>query len=84
MTRLECGRDREELTEHLIELKRANPYFVVASIFAFSCSAWFLETHGLTSAAQLWSLARFKVESVAARLSLSVLGKEPHQEAAGR
>ncbi|HEV8122661.1 MAG TPA: hypothetical protein VGP80_00285 [Gemmatimonadales bacterium] len=62
MTRLECGRDREELTEHLIELKRANPYFVVGLDFAFSFPQWFLETHGLTSAAQLWSLARFKVE----------------------
>jgi hypothetical protein len=62
MTRLECGRDREELTEHLIELKRVNPYFVVGLDFAFSFPQWFLETNGLTSAAQLWSLARFKVE----------------------
>ena len=62
LTRLECGRDREELTAHLIELKRANPHFVVGLDFAFSLPQWFLEINGLTSASQLWSLARFKVE----------------------
>jgi hypothetical protein len=62
LTRLECGRDREELTEHLIALKRSNPHFVVGLDFAFSLPQWFLEINGLTSASQLWSLARSKVE----------------------
>lgn len=62
MTRLECGRDRDELTDHLIALKRANPHFVVGFDFPFSLPQWFLEINGLTSASQLWSLARSKVE----------------------
>jgi hypothetical protein len=62
LTRLECGRDRDELTSHLIELKGANPHFVVGLDFAFSFPQWFLEINGLTSASQLWSLARSKVE----------------------
>jgi hypothetical protein len=62
MTRLECGRDREELIEHLIAMKRSNPHFVVGLDFAFSLPQWFLEINGLTSASQLWSLARHKVE----------------------
>jgi Protein of unknown function (DUF429) len=62
LTRLENGRSREELIEHLIELKRENPHFVVALDFAFSFPQWFLEINGLTSAAQLWSLAAFKAE----------------------
>src|SRR5829696_7160530 len=63
LTRLECGRDREELIEHLIALKESEPHFVVGLNFAFSLPQWFLEINGLTSASQLWSLARSKVEA---------------------
>jgi hypothetical protein len=62
MTRLECTRDREELSSHLVELKKANQHFVVGFNFAFSLPQWFLEINGLTSAPQLWSLARSKAE----------------------
>ena len=63
MTRLECERDRDELTDHLIALKHANPHFAVGFDFAFSLPQWFLEINGLTSAPQLWSLARSKAEA---------------------
>ena len=53
---LEDGRDREEITEHLIELAEPNPRLVVGLDFAFSLPRWFLTEHGLASVHELWSL----------------------------
>src|SRR6516165_9354165 len=52
--RLENGRTREELVEWLIELARETPRMVVGFDFSFSCPAWFLEEHGITSAPEFW------------------------------
>lgn len=62
LTRLESGRSRDELVDHLITLARSDPHFVVGLDFAFSLPQWFLETHGLTRASQLWALADAKAE----------------------
>ncbi len=62
LVRLECGRTREELVDHLIEKSQADPNFIVGLDFAFSLPQWYLETNGLTSAYQLWSLAKSKAE----------------------
>jgi hypothetical protein len=57
LVRLEDGRSRDAVTDHLIEQARADPQMVVGLDFAFSMPAWFLERHGLSSAPELWALA---------------------------
>ena len=56
LVRLECGRTREELVAHLVELARAEPALVVGLDFAFSFPAWFLEREGLADARSFWRL----------------------------
>ena len=60
--RLESGRNREELIEHLVTLSRQNPRFVVGLDFAFSLPHWFLRDRGLASASDLWDLAQRESE----------------------
>jgi hypothetical protein len=62
LTRLECGRNRLELMDNLIEMSQADPNFVVGLDFAFSLPQWYLEANGLTSAHQLWALAEARAE----------------------
>lgn len=54
MTRLENGRNREEVAEHLIEEALGDPRLVVGLDFAFSLPSWFLAERGLTTARELW------------------------------
>ena len=63
LVRLEDGRGREAITDHLIELALRDPELVVGLDFAFSLPAWFLERRGLASAAELWALADREAES---------------------
>lgn len=63
LTRLECGRDREELIRHLLDLASAEPRLVVGLDFAFSFPAWFLRERGIASAHELWELARREGET---------------------
>src|SRR6185503_2366866 len=56
IVRLECGRDRDETIEHLIECARREPRTVVGLDFAFSFPAWFLEARGVRDADSAWSL----------------------------
>ena len=56
LLRLECGRDREELVEHLIAERERDPALVVGLDFSFSLPHWFLEERGLASAPELWAL----------------------------
>jgi hypothetical protein len=58
LQRLEAGRGREQVCEHLIELAAADANLVVGFDFAFSAPAWFLRANSLASAPQLWALAR--------------------------
>jgi hypothetical protein len=57
ISRLECGRGRDEIADHLIDLAARDPDLVVGLDFAFSLPAWFLVERGLTDASELWSLA---------------------------
>lgn len=57
LVRLENGRGREMLTDHLIEQAQADPHLVVGLDFAFSLPAWFLEQRGLHCVHGLWALA---------------------------
>lgn len=56
LARLESGRDRDEVVEHLIEVARADPDLVVGLDFAFSFPRWFAEKSGAPPIQELWSL----------------------------
>lgn len=57
LVRLESGRDREAVADHLIGHARAHPPAVIGLDFAFSLPAWFLAERGWTSAHELWAAA---------------------------
>src|SRR5947209_3529399 len=54
LTRLESGRTRDQIAEHLVELVRDDPELVVGLDFSFSLPAWFLVAQGYASAPDLW------------------------------
>lgn len=57
LTRLECGRTRRQITEHLAEEARRDPNLIVGLDFAFSFPVSFLKERGLSDALALWDLA---------------------------
>jgi hypothetical protein len=57
VVRLECGRSRQALAEHLLDEARRTPELIVGFDFAFSLPAWFLGERGLTDGPALWDLA---------------------------
>jgi hypothetical protein len=57
LARLENGRTRAEIADHLMELARDDPELVVGLDFSFSLPAWFLAEQGHLSAAELWEAA---------------------------
>ncbi len=54
LVRLERGRGREEIVEHLAALRRRGEGLVVGIDFAFSLPAWYVESLGAASAPELW------------------------------
>ena len=56
LTRLESGRDRDELIAYLIEVACTDPDLVVGLDFAFSFPRWFAEGEGATSIEEVWDL----------------------------
>jgi hypothetical protein len=52
LTRLEAGRDRPEITAHLLAMQGV---FAIGLDFGFSFPTWFLEQLGVRSAADLWA-----------------------------
>ncbi len=57
IVRLECGRDRAEIVEHLVECARREPRIVVGLDFAFSFPSWFLRSREIATAREGWELA---------------------------
>ena len=55
LLRLETGRDREQIADHLIEEARRGGGMVVGLDFAFSFPAWFMRERGYASAPVLWA-----------------------------
>ena len=55
LTRLESGRDRIELCDHLLSLRREET--VIGLDFAFSFPAWFLRNLGASTTPDLWAHA---------------------------
>ena len=60
--RLECGRTREQLAEHLLAEAERDPHLVAGLDFAFSLPAWFLRARGLADGPALWALATEEAE----------------------
>jgi len=56
VVRLESGRTRAGLANHLIVEARRNPDVVVGIDFAFGLPAWFARTRGFAAAPDLWDL----------------------------
>ena len=63
LARLERGRVREQLVDHLIDIAARDPALVVGLDFAFSFPAWFLRRLGVASAPEAWELAAREGES---------------------
>jgi hypothetical protein len=61
VVRLEGGRDRGELTDHLIAEAERDAGLVVGLDFAFSFPAWFVERHA-TTAFDFWEVVRVEGE----------------------
>jgi hypothetical protein len=57
LVRLEAGRDRNEVAEHLIVEATKDHRLIVGFDFAFSLPSWFLHYHGCGSVRDLWQLA---------------------------
>ena len=62
LTRLEAGRDGEELIAYLIEVASTDPDLVVGLDFAFSFPRWFAKGEGVTSIEEVWDLVAKKGE----------------------
>lgn len=60
--RLEAGRSRAALADHLIDDARRDPDLIVGVDFAFSLPMWFLRLRGLHDATELWDLAAIEGE----------------------
>ena len=56
LTRLESGRDRDEVIAHVIADACTDPDVVVGLDFAFSFPNWFVEQQGASSIEELWDL----------------------------
>lgn len=63
VVRLEGGRTRTEVAQHLTELAHEHPALAVGFDFSFSLPAWFLADRGLTSADALWGEAMSEGET---------------------
>lgn len=56
IVRIESGRDRSELTEHLLDQAEQDPRLVVGLDFAFSLPQWFAARIGATDGPSVWRL----------------------------
>lgn len=63
LIRLESGRGREEVVDHLVATASDDPELVVGFDFAFSLPAWFLDERGLRCVRELWELVNDEGEA---------------------
>jgi hypothetical protein len=61
LVRLEAGRDRQELTNHLMH--EASEALVIGFDFAFSFPTWFIQALGVQTAPELWALVAERGET---------------------
>ncbi|MFW6200870.1 MAG: hypothetical protein ACOC8K_09865, partial [Gemmatimonadota bacterium] len=58
LTRLEAGRGRSEVVQHLIEEAERDPRMVVGLDFAFSFPEWFLDEEGVDEPRDVWRMVK--------------------------
>jgi hypothetical protein len=75
LVRLEDGRDRDQIADHLIALAEQNPHLVIGLDFAFSLPAWFLDDLGVATGPDLWELACERAEDWLAACQLPFWGR---------
>ncbi len=63
LTRLENGRSRDEVVQHLIDKASRSPHLIAGLDFAFSFPRWFVEDADASSADDVWGLAEQRGES---------------------
>jgi diadenosine tetraphosphate (Ap4A) HIT family hydrolase len=63
LIRLESGRDRTEVVDHVIDLAESAPDLIVGLDFAFSLPRWFVDQRGATTVDALWSHVAAHAES---------------------
>jgi hypothetical protein len=63
IVRLEGGRSREQLVEHLLEEAERDPELVVGLDFAFSLPEWFLHAQGIDDVSNAWDLVSCEAEA---------------------
>ncbi len=57
LVRLEDGRTRHEVADHVVDLAAGDPDLVVGFDFSFALPAWFFAAQGLTTVDDLWAAA---------------------------
>lgn len=57
LLRLEAGRTRGEVADHLLGVAGRGSVDLIGLDFAFAAPAWFMDEHGCSTAADLWALA---------------------------
>ena len=57
LVRLENGRTREEVADHVLALAATDPELVVGFDFSFALPAWFFTARGLRTVDELWAAA---------------------------
>jgi hypothetical protein len=57
LVRLEDGRTRDEVADHIVELAATDEDLVVGFDFSFALPAWFFAAQGLTTVDDLWAAA---------------------------
>jgi hypothetical protein len=82
LVRLECGRDRDELIAHVIDLARRERDLVAGFDFAFSFPEWFVRGRGVSDARGFWSLAARHGEEWLAQCDYPFWGKKGKQKPA--
>jgi hypothetical protein len=63
LVRLEGGRSRDQIAEHLIAQVEHDAHQVIGLDFAFSLPAWYLDELGVTTGRELWDLACDRAEA---------------------
>jgi Protein of unknown function (DUF429) len=63
LVRLEGGRSREQVVDHLLEEAERDPELVVGLDFAFSLPEWFLRAQGIDDVSNAWDLVSREAEA---------------------
>jgi hypothetical protein len=63
LSRLENGRSRDQVTEHLIAIAKEDPNIVIGLDFAFSFPSWFMEERGAGDIAAVWRIVEDEGET---------------------